>query len=181
MKIKHSLDEMNLKTQLERAKNQTYRMSSAVLMHTGVNKAGLGDLITLFPKGSRKGKSSVTSGKRAKKEGRKSVYSVENDGREGHAPASGGYEQPGGSTAESVAENAADSTGYQKKRPGEDLSISGMQTGSCVQKISDMVRTGNREELQKAILWSEILGEPVSKKRRRRRVNQYYGNQGHAY
>lgn len=31
-------------------------------------------------------------------------------------------------------------------------------------------------ELQKAILWSEILGDPVSVKRRKKRVNQIYGN-----
>jgi hypothetical protein len=32
--------------------------------------------------------------------------------------------------------------------------------------------------LQDAMAWAEILGDPVSKKRRRRRVSQQYGNQG---
>lgn len=35
--------------------------------------------------------------------------------------------------------------------------------------------------LQEAILWAEILGEPVSVRRRKKRVNQCYGNQGNAY
>ena len=35
--------------------------------------------------------------------------------------------------------------------------------------------------LQEAIVWAEILDDPVSVKRRKRRVNQYYGDQGNAY
>jgi len=33
--------------------------------------------------------------------------------------------------------------------------------------------------LEEAIMWSEILGEPLSKKRRRKRMEQRYGNQGY--
>lgn len=41
--------------------------------------------------------------------------------------------------------------------------------------------TKSAEELQEIILWSEILGEPAAVRRRKRKVNQYYGDQGHAY
>lgn len=34
--------------------------------------------------------------------------------------------------------------------------------------------------LRNAVLWSEILGEPAAKKRQRKRVSQYYGNQSNA-
>lgn len=37
-----------------------------------------------------------------------------------------------------------------------------------------------RRKLRSAVLWSEILGEPAAKKRHRKRVIQYYGNQGNA-
>lgn len=39
----------------------------------------------------------------------------------------------------------------------------------------------NTVDLQQAVLWSEILGDPVSRKRRKKRVNQLYGNQSNAY
>lgn len=35
--------------------------------------------------------------------------------------------------------------------------------------------------LQQAVLWAEILGDPVSKKRRKKRIGQLYGNQSNAY
>lgn len=34
----------------------------------------------------------------------------------------------------------------------------------------------SRTDLQQAVIWAELLGEPVSKKRRKRRVNGQYGN-----
>ena len=34
--------------------------------------------------------------------------------------------------------------------------------------------------LQEAVVWAEILGEPVSRKRRKKRMGQLYGNQGYA-
>ena len=34
--------------------------------------------------------------------------------------------------------------------------------------------------MEEAMMWSEILGEPVCKKRRRKRMEQRYGNQGYA-
>lgn len=37
------------------------------------------------------------------------------------------------------------------------------------------------EVLRQAVLWSEVLGEPVSKKRRKDRVSRQYGNQSNAY
>lgn len=37
----------------------------------------------------------------------------------------------------------------------------------------------SREELQEAVIWAEILGEPLAKRRRRERMRQYYGNQGY--
>ena len=38
------------------------------------------------------------------------------------------------------------------------------------------IRVNNPEELQTAVLWAEILGDPVSVRRRKKRMNQYYGN-----
>lgn len=37
------------------------------------------------------------------------------------------------------------------------------------------------EQLQDRMIWAEILGEPVSVKRRKKKVEQLYGNRGHAY
>lgn len=37
------------------------------------------------------------------------------------------------------------------------------------------------EQMQDRMIWTEILGEPVSVKRRKKRMEQLYGNQGHAY
>ena len=48
------------------------------------------------------------------------------------------------------------------------------QTGRSEQVLS-------AEYLQNRMIWAEILGEPVSVKRRKKRVEQLYGNQGHAY
>lgn len=33
--------------------------------------------------------------------------------------------------------------------------------------------------LQEAVVWAEILGDPVSRKRRKKRAGQLYGNQGY--
>lgn len=35
-------------------------------------------------------------------------------------------------------------------------------------------------DLQEAVVWSEILGDPVSRKRRKKRMGQLYGNQSYA-
>lgn len=48
-------------------------------------------------------------------------------------------------------------------------------------KESAKVQMANTEQLQSHIIWAEILGEPVSVKRRKKRVEQLYGNQCHAY
>lgn len=38
----------------------------------------------------------------------------------------------------------------------------------------------SREKLREYMVWAEILGEPVSVKNRKKRVERIYGNQGHA-
>ena len=38
----------------------------------------------------------------------------------------------------------------------------------------------NPEEMRQAIIWAELLGEPLAKKRRKQRMERYYGNQGNA-
>lgn len=38
----------------------------------------------------------------------------------------------------------------------------------------------NPRELGQAIIWAELLGEPLAKKRRKQRMERYYGNQGNA-
>lgn len=45
---------------------------------------------------------------------------------------------------------------------------------------SDSERDVSSMNLQKAIVWAEILGEPVSRKRRKKRMGQLYGDQGYA-
>lgn len=48
------------------------------------------------------------------------------------------------------------------------------------ERVAAAVKEPETIELQEAVLWAEILGEPVSKKRRRRRIEQIYGNQSYA-
>lgn len=48
-------------------------------------------------------------------------------------------------------------------------------------QMDTMVQTFSAELLQDRMVWAEILGEPVSVRRRKKRVEQLYGNQGHAY
>lgn len=49
------------------------------------------------------------------------------------------------------------------------------------EKTTASVYTKSAEELQEIMLWSEILGEPAAVRRRKRKVNQQYGNQSNAY
>ncbi len=49
------------------------------------------------------------------------------------------------------------------------------------EKTTASVYTKSVEELQEIILWSEILGEPAAVRRRKRKVNQQYGDQSNAY
>lgn len=43
------------------------------------------------------------------------------------------------------------------------------------------VQTFSAEQMQDRMIWAEILGEPVSVKRRKKRMERLYGNQSHAY
>lgn len=49
------------------------------------------------------------------------------------------------------------------------------------EKTTASVYTKSAEELQEIMLWSEILGEPAAVRRRKRKVNQQYGDQSNAY
>lgn len=60
----------------------------------------------------------------------------------------------------------------------------GRQAVSSDTVCLDSFKVTDARELQKAVLWAEILGEPVSRKRRRERMERYkgkqYGNQSNA-
>lgn len=57
--------------------------------------------------------------------------------------------------------------------------MTGESSVSDTKQTSDCVRLENAMNLQEAVLWAEILGEPVSKKRRRERMEKVYGNSGY--
>ena len=68
------------------------------------------------------------------------------------------------------------STQNTKKSLLEQQAVA-MKAGSLIEeRAEDGWQIKDPAALQEAIVWSEILGEPVSLKRRKRRVNQYYGD-----
>lgn len=47
-------------------------------------------------------------------------------------------------------------------------------------KAPETLEQKSSMNLQEAVVWAEILGDPVSRKRRKKRTGQLYGNQGYA-
>lgn len=98
------------------------------------------------------------------------------------------YERSGGGAAarsqryETSGDGA--SAGPQNRGAGGDEASAGTQsreagggeTPACGR--SPAAFRPQSVNLQEAVIWAEILGEPVSRKRRRRRVKNQYGNQG---
>lgn len=84
-----------------------------------------------------------------------------------------------------MAEETAEQTAEQQMQNGE----TDPESLSEVQKLEQDPETDtdtaahlcSAEQLQDRVMWAEILGEPVSVKRRKKRMEQIYGNQGHAY
>lgn len=70
------------------------------------------------------------------------------------------------------------------ERRKESLTVQPKDVRPSAQNPQPQAAGANRlkpEQLGQAILWSEILGDPVFRKRRRKRMSQQYGNQGDAY
>lgn len=51
---------------------------------------------------------------------------------------------------------------------------------SPVHAIRQGAGNTSARSLQEAVIWAEVLGDPVSRRRRKKRVNQLYVNQGNA-
>lgn len=68
-----------------------------------------------------------------------------------------------------------------KARPeGNKEAVAPVPKGSVTAPSAENARY-EPSDLQQAVLWAEILGEPVSVRRRKKRMNQFNGNQGNAY
>lgn len=88
----------------------------------------------------------------------------------------GGMIQLGSLFEESDEEDREEYAPSEKQKEPEKVNpVVCEQKEPAVHKFSGK----SREELQEAVIWAEILGEPLAKRRRRERMRQYYGNQGY--
>lgn len=77
------------------------------------------------------------------------------------------------------ADNGSDIQDGKKHRLEQQVAAIKTQS-SWKEGIGEGYQVEDPAFLQRAIVWAEILGDPVSVRRRKKRVNQFYGNQGNA-
>lgn len=94
------------------------------------------------------------------------------------------WQEPGSAASQDALRQDQESTGVRKENhPAASKGSSG-NTGKQTLCVGGALGPGiekNPEALRQAVFWAEVLGEPVSVKRRKKRVNQQYGNQGNAH
>lgn len=93
--------------------------------------------------------------------------------------------QPGKKIADSVSAFQNLKVAAEEPVPKETESVQEMKTEEkpvleAVIPITEIHKEDRAVRLRKAVLWSEILGEPTAKKRQRKRMEQRYGNQSYA-
>jgi hypothetical protein len=84
---------------------------------------------------------------------------------------------------EMTDERSGETSGGNQQENSQNLQNSqNPQDNICAGKTShkDARRQQPAMTLQEAVVWAEILGDPVSIKRRKKRMGQIYGNQGYA-
>lgn len=111
------------------------------------------------PKKKKKKKSGKKAGEKQKKESGKKQEAIR-EKSDSPKPAAQWQETKKQSAEKQASGNGLD---FSKQRPRQ---ISGAAPVSM--------------SMREAVVWAEILGEPVSQKRRRRRVNLHNGNQSNA-
>ena len=77
---------------------------------------------------------------------------------------------------------ACEDRSEKKTKAGMGRSEKKPKLSAGISEVSGKVPAAEQPlNLQQAVLWSEILGEPVSMRRRKKRMNQFNGNQVNAY
>lgn len=125
---------------------------------------------------SSKKKKKSDSGKNEKSSKKKKhpERETEENGKRSGVQAGGGAESQEGLRAAGIAAPKEKSGGWEEAGM---TGISGLVTGD---QIHCFLASGNQSaNLRQAVVWAEILGEPVSKKRRRKRECMH-GNQSNA-
>lgn len=82
---------------------------------------------------------------------------------------------------EEITEQYEEDGGMSEDQTAEEIGKSSEETGRCRERrMPDGKPAASSINLQEAVVWAEILGDPVSRKRRKTRMRQGYGNQGYA-